>query len=170
MPLWGADSASEMVNQFCKMDYDGFRTQLGHFDKIQKLMEAGENYDEPGWDIYIIISGYKIIKQSHEKDGSIVVTVRYSELAIIDSTPQIEKNKIIKDANFTLVKIHDTWKIRDTSDIYPMISKDSANKWIKRWHKIITDQGIYQGRKLSSKEKSDLLSKISVISETIYKL
>jgi hypothetical protein len=51
-----------------------------------------------------------------------------------------------------------------------MISKDSANKWIKRWHKIITDQGIYQGRKLSSKEKSDLLSKISVISETIYKL
>jgi hypothetical protein len=164
---WGAESASEIVNQFCKMDYNGFRTQASQNDNIYKLMETGKNYVEPGWDAYIVISGYKILKQSQKKDGTLIVAVKYSELAIINSNPGIQKIDKIETVNFTLVKVHNIWKIRDTSGIFPMISKESAKKWINDLYKIVSDESIYQGTSLDINEKNDLLLKFKNISETI---
>jgi hypothetical protein len=170
IPLWGMESASDIVNQFCKMDYDGFRTQISPNLHIYDLMEAGKNYDEPAWDKYIIISGYEIIRQSQNKNGTITITVSYSELATTNSTPQIEKNIKNETADFILVKINNTWKIRETSVSFPKISKDSSKKWIKKWHDMITNKGIYEGKQLDAEEKSDLLYKLDNISETINEL
>ncbi|MGD0821133.1 MAG: hypothetical protein ABSA71_10355 [Desulfomonilia bacterium] len=171
IPLWGSTSPSDIVSKYCKLDYNGERTPIGDINKMDDYMKDGKDYDEPGWDRFIIVSEYKVLEENYNGDGTVTIPVEYTILATLNSSPQLvlEQKKNIKVENITLVKVNDTWKIKKYI-IFPRISPGSAIKLVNGWCNEIKNKSIYQGEKLDNKRKNDLLYNLNDMIKKINRL
>lgn len=127
------------VKKYCELDYNGARMPFSdRYEDIRKLMAWEEDQVEPGWDCFIIISGYKIISIEIGQNAAIV-TVGYSVLAEFCSDYSIEKKNYIDTVDFNLLKIDNAWKIKEYV-LFPRISKNVAITYLKNRLKLLKEK------------------------------
>lgn len=119
-------SINEVVDKYCQLDLQGARlSSSNNYDEIRRLMAWQENQDEPGWDCFLIISGYSILKEL-VNDNTATVSVKYDVLAMsCGDIMLIEKRNLSEIVDFNLVKVNNTWKI-EKYIVYPRVSDNAA--------------------------------------------
>ena len=139
---------SEVVDKYCQLDYKGARLYSVKYIEIRNLMAWKEDQDEPGWDCFKIISGYRVINEK-VMNKTAIVSVEYDILATVWSNAEIDKNSYSDIVDIELLETDSGWKIKQYVT-YPRISIGTAitlfEKWIKRW----LAEGIEHNEKVSN--------------------
>ena len=112
-----------VINEYCKLDFSGARTPYGDYEKIYHLMAWENERSDPGWDIFLIVTGYKIVEEIIE-NNSAIVTVEYNVIGEL-SFRKLEVVHYIDKATFNLLNKNNEWKITKYI-ISPRISLDTA--------------------------------------------
>lgn len=121
---------SDVVAAYCYFDADGFRISTANYEKIRNLMAWDEDQDEPGWDCFKVIAGYKINDEAiHKKKAS--VKVQYEIVGTICGR-ELTQEKYIDSVEFQLVQIDEKWKIKEYVP-YPRISVNTAIAFFEKW-------------------------------------
>jgi hypothetical protein len=107
-----AASPSEVVRQFCQLDFDGARLSSVAYTTILPLIAYPE---EPGWDTVIGIKGFKIEQESIFADLAEVVVI-YEVDQSWPSGINTSSKETIK-----LVRERGAWKIKEYL-AYPRVS------------------------------------------------
>lgn len=117
---------SEVVQTYCDADYKGERMRSPRkediIDKIVSWYETQER-DEPGWDSFYVISGYRVGK-TYTSGNKTIVEVEY-EIEGINSYPHFERFDLTAIERFHLVKVNNEWRVDDIINL-PRISIETA--------------------------------------------
>jgi hypothetical protein len=122
------DTAVTVVRKFCQHDFDGGRLSGDGFSQIRDIIAYEA---EPGWDSAVVVSGFTI-KQSKQKKGAYIVSVKYRVVGFLDGwawTPvlKMKSNSIAKEAGKDFQIILDQGRLKIDGPVFrPHISIDTA--------------------------------------------
>jgi hypothetical protein len=167
--LWCYSTPYDIVKKYCELDYNGARTPIS--DSYNQIIGLYENeFDEPGWDTFIVVSGFDISSvQQKNKNNTVTIKVSYNNLIELNSTPDIKKFQNKNFVDFILKLNKNSWKIVDPID-FPRISKVSSLKLIDFWIQNAEKNNVFQGETLNKDKKKILLNKLKTIKNDINKL
>ena len=119
-------TSKKVVQQFCQFDAEGYRLSSEGWVKTEPLVAWP---DEPGWDIVMVISDYKVIKVETVGKKA-MVTVKYFILGSTDSIEFVKSNRE-KEIIFELGIIDGNWKITKPQ-IRPHVNKETIIKHLRK--------------------------------------
>lgn len=102
-------SPRKTVEKFCQLDFNGARLSSSTYQDLIPLI----SYEaEPGWDMLLAVSGYKVVSQEIQDDSAKVLVEYNIERAWPAILAQTEITKYSK-ATFHLSKVGEIWKINE---------------------------------------------------------
>ncbi len=113
-------SAKDVVQKYCKLDYDGATLSSHNFNKISNLLDLEEIQDS-GWDTVDIILNFDIVDNDRNDN---TVSVKYDVIGTIEGSGEFIQKNILCIVDYILVKKNNVWKIQNRS--YPRISVNTA--------------------------------------------
>jgi hypothetical protein len=120
-----ASPVTDVLNKYCSYDFKGYRIDPDRAIEIRDLYAwEEEERSEPGWDCFLIVSGFKIKATSIKEDKAHAI-IEYFILAEYCGGYKLEKIHSTEEVTVTLVKIGDKWKLRNFVPL-PRASKEAA--------------------------------------------
>lgn len=135
------NTPKELVEKYCYEDFNGAFLSSDNYERsdIGKYIIAAE-YETPGWDIVILISGYKI--SSIDTDiKTAKILVEYQVIGELSGGVDLKLKKSIETYIFRLKKQGENWKIVKPYNLPPHISVTTA---IRHLEELIATQGEVQ--------------------------
>ena len=131
MPLGIRESrqpSRNVVNSYCRMDYEGFRLLKDSWARLKPLTTWKEN---PDWKGFTVVSRYELLDAS-EGSRAATVSVQYIVLGRFEAGLGYTAEPGSEDVSFRLKDVDGDWKIEDLDPaINPHVSKPRAIAWLK---------------------------------------
>ncbi|MBZ5513210.1 MAG: hypothetical protein LAN70_18840 [Acidobacteriia bacterium] len=122
------DSSRNVVNSYCRMDYQGFRLLKDSWVRLKPLTTWKEN---PDWQGFTVVSQYELLDAS-EGLRAATVSVKYTVLGRFEAGLGYTAEPGSEGVSFRLKDVDSDWKIEDLDPaINPHVSKPRAIAWLK---------------------------------------
>ena len=122
------DSSRNVVNSYCRMDYQGFRLASDSWTRLKPLTTWKEN---PDWQGFTVVSQYEVLETS-EGIRAASVSVKYAVLGRFEAGLGYTAEPGSEEVSFRLKDVDSAWKIEDLEPaINPHVSKPRAIAWLK---------------------------------------
>jgi hypothetical protein len=136
-PFPNRAEASQLVREFCRLDYLGGRLSASSWARMKPLTTWTEN---PAWRVFRVVSRFDVTSDSGSVHSA-NVTVRYLPLGTfelgIGYTASSETDEVV----FNVKSVDDEWRIdsTDPGPLVPQVSKSVAVQWLQGKLKTVTD-------------------------------
>ncbi len=122
------DTSRNVVNSYCRMDYEGFRLLKDSWARLKPLTTWKEN---PDWQGFTVVSQYELLGAS-EGIRAATVSVKYTVLGRFEAGLGYTAEPGNEEVSFRLKDVDSAWKIEDLDPtINPHVSKARAIAWLK---------------------------------------
>ncbi len=122
------DTSRNVVNSYCRMDYEGFRLLKDSWARLKPLTTWKEN---PDWQGFTVVSQYELLDAS-EGSRAATVSVKYIVLGRFEAGLGYTAEPGSEEVSFRLKDVDSDWKIEDLDPaINPHVSKPRAIAWLK---------------------------------------
>ncbi len=117
-----------VVNDYCRMDYQGMRLEKDSWERIKSLTTWKTN---PDWQGFTVITKYEV-QPGDEGLRSASVNVRYAVLGHFDVGMGYVSEPRKEEVSFLLKEVESSWRINaQDPPINPHVSKQRAITWLK---------------------------------------
>ena len=122
------DTSRNVVNSYCRMDYQGFRLASDSWARLKPLTTWKGN---PDWQGFTVVSQYELLEAS-EGMRAASVSVKYAVLGRFEAGLGYTAEAGSEEVSFRLKDVDNAWKIEDLEPaINPHVSKPRAIAWLK---------------------------------------
>jgi hypothetical protein len=122
------DASRTIVNNYCRMDYEGFRLLKDSWPRMKPLTTWKEN---PEWQGFTVVSQYDVVS-ANEGLHSASVQVQYAVLGRFRTGLGYLAERGDEEVSFRLRDVDSSWKIEDMDPfINPHVSRARAIAWLK---------------------------------------
>jgi hypothetical protein len=130
-PRQDSETARDLVERYCRMDYAGARLDPSDWPKVQPLVAWRAN---PEYSLMMVTSRFDADPEPIPEHGKYMITVHYRLLGRYDMAEGYsnESGKVVQDVQFVVSEVNGDWRITDAEPNYPHPSRAAVLQWLNK--------------------------------------
>lgn len=130
-PKQDSETARDLVERYCRMDYAGARLDPSQWPKVQPLVSWRE---DPEFPLMMVTLRFDVDPEPTPEHGKYLVTVHYRLLGRYDMAEGYsnESANKLQDAQFVVSEVSGDWRITDVNPNYPHPSRAAVLQWLNK--------------------------------------